>query len=72
MPAAPGKLWKKRHQEVRQKQEYRTAAQVLEEADGEPVAMRARATTIIDMRGPQARVVTNMQHLNVQVEQLRV
>jgi tuftelin-interacting protein 11 len=36
--------------------------QVLEAAERKPGA--APGPTIIDMRGPQARVVTNLEHLN--------
>lgn len=42
------------------RREYRTADQVLADAAERPLA----AQPILDMRGPQARVVTNLQHLN--------
>ncbi len=63
----PVQLWKKRHAAQRVRREYKTAAEVLEagQRDGGAAAMPA-ATAILDMRGPQARVVTNMEHLNQQ------
>ncbi|GAB4821104.1 hypothetical protein N2152v2_008150 [Parachlorella kessleri] len=63
------KLWKRRNADDRAKRSYKTASEVLEEA-GEKGGGGAGAErqTIIDMRGPQARVVTNLEHLNVQDE----
>ncbi|GLC32990.1 hypothetical protein PLESTB_000382900 [Pleodorina starrii] len=52
--------WKKKAKEVRVRREYRTADQVLAEAAERPL----QAQPILDMRGPQARVITNLQHLN--------
>eukprot|EP00803_Ostreobium_quekettii_P005141 evm.model.scf_54.2 EVM.evm.TU.scf_54.2 scf_54:5179-15799(+) len=60
---AEPKLWKRKNQENRQKRVYKTAGELLnEQADNAVV----EATPIIDMRGPQARVVTNLEHLQVQ------
>ncbi|KAK9819736.1 hypothetical protein WJX72_001760 [[Myrmecia] bisecta] len=57
------KLWKKRNAEARVKREYRTADEILQEAAERPAM--AQAQPILDMRGPQARLVTNLEHLNV-------
>ena len=62
MPVA---LWKKKHAAARVRREYRTAEEVLAAAGEAPAAVRPQQA-ILDMRGPQARVVTNMEHLNVQ------
>ncbi|KAL6762911.1 TFP11-domain-containing protein [Haematococcus lacustris] len=59
--AQQGKLWKKKHSEARVKREYRSADQVLQEAPTKPLA----AQPILDMRGPQTRLITNMDHLNM-------
>ena len=63
MPVA---LWKKRNAAARVRREYKTADEVLSEAGEAAPAARRQTTTILDMRGPQARVVTNLEHLNVQ------
>ncbi len=61
LQGAPAKgTWKKKAKEARVRREYRTADQVLADAAERPLA----AQPILDMRGPQARVVTNLQHLN--------
>jgi tuftelin-interacting protein 11 len=57
------KMWKKRNQEKREKREYKTAEELLRESEGAAEAKMAQST-IIDMRGKQARVVTNMESLN--------
>ncbi len=64
-PPPEAKLWKRKNQEERVKREYKSAQQVLAESAEKPLA----AQPIIDMRGPQARVVTNMEHLNMQQEE---
>lgn len=61
MPVA---LWKKKNAAARVRREYKTAEEVVAAAGEAPAARPAQA--ILDMRGPQARVVTNMEHLNVQ------
>ena len=63
MPVA---LWKKRNAAARVRREYKTADEVLSEGGDAAPAVRMQTTTILDMRGPQARVVTNLEHLNVQ------
>ncbi|GFR47277.1 hypothetical protein Agub_g8964 [Astrephomene gubernaculifera] len=60
VPAAGA--WKKKAREARVRREYRTADQVLAEAAERPT----QAQPILDMRGPQARVITNLQLLNQQ------
>ena len=51
---------------MRAKREYRTADEVLADAaERGPAAVVSQP--IIDMRGPQARVITNLEHLNAQV-----
>lgn len=60
----PVALWKKKNAAARVRREYKTADEVLAAAGDAPPVRPAQA--ILDMRGPQARVVTNMEHLNVQ------
>ena len=48
------RLWKKKHAHARVRREYRTADEVLAEAAERP--QDAPKQTIIDMRGPQARL----------------
>ena len=48
------RLWKKKHAGARVRREYRTADEVLAEAAERP--QEAPKQTIIDMRGPQARL----------------
>jgi hypothetical protein len=63
-------LWKKKAAPVRQKRIYKTADEVLEEAAGEggggAGAGRGLLTLqpILDLRGPQARLVTDLEQLN--------
>jgi len=58
------KMWKKRNKEKREKREYKTAEELLRESEAGAEAKVAQQSTIIDMRGKQARVVTNMESLN--------
>jgi hypothetical protein len=58
-------LWKKKAAPARQKRTYKTAAEVLEEAQGGPGGGKAPAAQpILDLRGPQARLVTDLEQLN--------
>ncbi len=69
--AAGGKLWKKKNADGRVRREYKTASQLLAGAAGGAggggAAPPPVVQPILDMRGPQARIITNMEHLNVQV-----
>eukprot|EP00898_Chlorokybus_atmophyticus_P006958 jgi/Chlat1/7263/Chrsp58S06898 len=61
--AAPSqKLWKKKNV-AKRKVKYKTAAQLLEELEEQPAA---EPTKVLDMRGPQVRVLTNLEHMNVE------
>ncbi|GAX75346.1 hypothetical protein CEUSTIGMA_g2790.t1 [Chlamydomonas eustigma] len=60
-----GRLWKKKHAEARVKREYRTADEVIKASGDVPAAAVLSAQPILDMRGPQVRLVTNLEHLNV-------
>ena len=62
--AVEPRLWKKTKAAERIKREYRTADEVLAEAT-EKVA----AAPILDMRGPQARLITDMEDLNAAKEE---
>jgi hypothetical protein len=59
-------LWKKKAAPARQKRTYKTAAEVLEEAagGGGSGAKVHAAQPILDLRGPQARLVTDLEQLN--------
>uniref|UniRef100_A0A383VX19 G-patch domain-containing protein n=1 Tax=Tetradesmus obliquus TaxID=3088 RepID=A0A383VX19_TETOB len=57
-------LWKKKAAPAREKRTYKTAAEVLEEAGGAPGARPPAAQPILDLRGPQARLVTDLEQLN--------
>lgn len=63
MPQPQKATWRKKHKEARVQREYKSASEVLAGAPSKPLA----AQPILDMRGPQARLITNMEHLNVQV-----
>ena len=56
--AVEPRLWKKGKAAARVKREYRTAEEVLAEASEKPAAQ-----PILDMRGPQARLITDMEAL---------
>ena len=61
--AVQPKLWKKKNAAARVKREYTSADDVLSKAaEGQPAAA---PQAILDMRGPQARLVTNLEHLNM-------
>ncbi len=67
-PAGGGRMWKKKNAEARVKREYRTAEEVVRAAADQPaMAAVLQAQPILDMRGPQVRLVTNLEHLNVKV-----
>lgn len=59
-------MWKKRNAAARVRREYKTAEEVLEKAAevGEGWG-QAVQQPILDMRGPQARLVTNLETLEV-------
>ena len=62
----PVQAWKKRNALQRVRREYKTAAEVLESsAASGGGAAAAPAMTIVDMRGPQTRVVSNLEHLDM-------
>lgn len=60
-PAQP-KTWKKKNAAARSRQDYKTIADVLNEVAERPLQQPKQ--TIIDMRGKQKRLVTNLEHLN--------
>ena len=61
-PSQP-KTWKKKNAAARSaRQEYKTIADVLSEVAERPLEQPKQ--TIIDMRGKQKRLVTNLEHLN--------
>eukprot|EP00882_Tetradesmus_deserticola_P021432 GHRQ01023203.1.p2 GENE.GHRQ01023203.1~~GHRQ01023203.1.p2 ORF type:complete len:153 (+),score=79.65 GHRQ01023203.1:568-1026(+) len=59
-------LWKKKAAPARQKRTYKSAAEVLEEAAGGAggAARPLASQPILDLRGPQARLVTDLEQLN--------
>ena len=57
------KLWKKRNAAARVNREYLSAEDVLAKAAEAPSAAPPQA--VLDMRGPQTRLVTNLEHLNM-------
>lgn len=67
---AQAPLWKKKAAPVRQRRIYKTAEEVLEEAAGEAggggptAAAKLASQPILDLRGPQARLVTDLEQLN--------
>ncbi|KAK9812190.1 hypothetical protein WJX73_003418 [Symbiochloris irregularis] len=67
--AVQPKLWKKRNAAARVHRDYLSAEEVLNKAAEDPSAQGgAGLQAVIDMRGPQTRVVTNLEHLNVKEE----
>ena len=57
------KLWKKNRAAERIQREYKTAEEVLAEQSEKGTAAPVVQQTILDMRGPQARVITDMEEL---------
>lgn len=57
-------LWKKAAAPARQRRTYKTAEEVLEEAAAGAAAKPLAAQPILDLRGPQARLVTDLEQLN--------
>ncbi|GBG65315.1 hypothetical protein CBR_g50354 [Chara braunii] len=64
------RLWKKKH--AAKKRVYKTAQQLIGETEEKEAAGYAvpesRGQTVLDMRGPQVRLVTNLEHLNDEVK----
>ena len=58
--AKPAKMWQKTKRAAREKVRYKTADEMLEEGGA---GGQAGGQTIIDMRGPQSRVVAKMERL---------
>jgi hypothetical protein len=58
----PSGLWRKRAAPARQKRTYKTAEEVLAESQGRGLA-GAGSQPILDLRGPTARVITDMEQL---------
>lgn len=54
------KLWKRKNKE--KKRTYKTADELLQEKEDKP---NVEMQPILDMRGPQTRVITNLEHLHV-------
>lgn len=61
------KAWKKKNSGARTKQVYKTAEDVLREAQERPMQALV-SQPILDMRGPQARLVTNLEQLSKTTE----
>lgn len=64
--AVQPKLWKKKNAAARVRREYLSAEDVLSRAAEAPGSAAQQA--VLDMRGPQTRLVTNLEHLNVTEE----
>lgn len=64
-PAKQEKLWKARNADKRRKKVYKTAGALIEEIQASTGTL-AEPTKILDMRGPQVRVLTNMEALNAE------
>ncbi|KIZ04951.1 Tuftelin-interacting protein 11, partial [Monoraphidium neglectum] len=64
----PGALWKKKAAPARQRRTYKTAEEVLAESQERGLAAGGGggpvAQPILDLRGPTARVITDMEHLS--------
>ena len=60
--AVEPRLWKKAMAAERVRREYRTADELLAEQSEKPALQASQP--ILDMRGPQARLVTDMEALN--------
>jgi tuftelin-interacting protein 11 len=65
--AEEASMWRRRNMEARGRKTYRTAEDVLTQAEKKG-AMPALQQTVIDMRGPQARVLSTLEHLSVDDE----
>ena len=63
--AVEPRLWKKTKAVERLRREYRTADELLADSAEKP---SSAAQPILDMRGPQARLVTDMDSLNADVQ----
>lgn len=64
-PAKQEKLWKARNADKRKKKVYKTAGALIEELQHAGAAP-AEPTKILDMRGPQVRVLTNLEAINAE------
>lgn len=63
-PPKPANLWQKSKKVAREKVKYRTAEELLEAEDGPESVGKRPAQTIIDMRGPQSKVLSKMDNIN--------
>ena len=73
---AEAAMWKKRSTDVRVKRTFRTADEVLEEEDigsgvggGRTNIQKRPSTIVVDMRGPQTRVLRNLDQINMMDEE---
>jgi tuftelin-interacting protein 11 len=60
------RLWKKNKAAERVRREYRTADEILSDQSGKPASI---GQPILDMRGPQAKLITDMEALNTVTEE---